>query len=215
MPNVLHNVVSARERANGNFDNSTCEIRASNRPDVSLIVPRNVLHKVLMYKWGVHRRASDGYMTVTTSLHTGGVRYTSNLARFLMGSPPADLHVVDHINRDTLDNSWWNLRFATYSTNAANVDTRGTIPYYGVARSGPRFATMYKGRDVAKFDYVLHAAWFYNVLVRQLQLERPENEIPEPANFNLPSGNYIERTRRQTERPRSPREPPAASCVTL
>lgn len=54
-----------------------------------------------------------------------------HLHRFLMGDPPPDV-LVDHMNRNTLDNRRCNLRLATRKINQQNVPATGRSPHRGV-----------------------------------------------------------------------------------
>lgn len=58
---------------------------------------------------------------------------TIAMAREIMGLAPGDERVIDHINRDRLDNRRSNLRIVTRAVNGRNVPSRkGTSQYRGV-----------------------------------------------------------------------------------
>jgi len=64
---------------------------------------------------------------------------------------------------------------------------RGNIPYYGVSKVQGHYVTIIKEIVYARFADALHAAWFYNLLVDEKNLDRPKNEVNEPVDFVLPT----------------------------
>lgn len=151
-----------------------------------------------MYRWQV--AIYNDYATVRTTTKVAGRMYSLSLKQFLMGPVPAGYNVIDHINRDPLDNGWWNLRFATYATNAGNVNVRGKIPFYGVREVDGKYVVGLRSKVFAKFDNVLHAAWYYNLLVKNRDLSRPVNDMEEPCDFVLPSTAFTEPISKATTR---------------
>lgn len=75
---------------------------------------------IARYSWRIDR---DGYVSSRRTVGTRRQRRVS-LHRFLMGDPAG--MVVDHINRDKLDNRRANLRICTQMQNAKNrANVRG------------------------------------------------------------------------------------------
>ncbi len=185
--NPLYDVITATERANSHFI-STVEVKASNNGTIFL-VPRNVAHKVMQYTWNCHHIADDRF-SISTSKSFNRIRYSISLWHFLMGRLPED-RVVDHIDRNRLNNGWANLRFASYSVNTANIPIKGKVPFYGVGKLGGKYGTFIKSKRYGSFENVLHAAWFYNLLVEEQQLEFPLNDILEPKDFVRPDSIQI------------------------
>jgi hypothetical protein len=91
----------------------------------TLIDPQD-LELVSQYKWYL---SSHGYAT-TTYHRTGASRSASNrnvnqsLARMLLGNPAG---VVDHIDRDKLNNTRENLRVVDYQTNNWNIKPKPNL----------------------------------------------------------------------------------------
>ncbi len=90
--------------------------------------------RVLAHKWHASRSMrKDGTYRVYASRadRSSGRRLLVPMHRFVIGAGPDD--IVDHKNRDTLDNRRSNLRFATSSQNAINtVRPVGVSGYRGV-----------------------------------------------------------------------------------
>jgi hypothetical protein len=64
----------------------------------------------------------NGYLRLAIK---GSTYSATRVAWLLMtGEWPSSLFVIDHINRDTTDNRWVNLRLATISENGANAKMR-------------------------------------------------------------------------------------------
>jgi len=61
--------------------------------------------------------------------------YSVPLHRFIMGCKTHDGKIVDHINRNKLDNRKANLRFVSAGQSSANVTAHGVSRYIGVSRN--------------------------------------------------------------------------------
>lgn len=104
----------------------------------------------------------DGYLTI------GGQR-AHRLAFQLMGVELPEDAVVDHINGDTLDNRWVNLRIANRKINAHNTGLRSTNKTgkrgvsWDAARNKYRAALVVDGRQVSKrFESLVEAEEWYD-----------------------------------------------------
>lgn len=75
------------------------------------------LDRVSAYRWSTHT-SSDGIVYASRWVSEGGRRTRVHLHRWLMDARPGQL--VDHRDRDTLNNRRSNLRFASVSENLRN-----------------------------------------------------------------------------------------------
>lgn len=130
-----------------------------------------LLEGLRFYSHRVTRRGAKR----TTAVHVYGKGVKGSLAGYLM-KPPAGM-VVDHINRDPLDNTRRNLRVCTPEQNGRNLTRRFTAsnPALGVSlgkrcKSKPYRAKIYlKGRSLSLgyFATVDEASAAYAAAARQ------------------------------------------------
>lgn len=152
-----------------------CESRSNTRNKiisvemgvVSILLPNGLMvnvdefmyEKIEPYKW--HSvRSSNGTPYASSEQYQNNVLKRIAMHRFLMGCP--DNLVVDHINKNTLDNRLANLRICTKQQNLQNRAFRcknDTSKYKGVAmlKNGK-----YKMTFSMQFDSEVDAARAYN-----------------------------------------------------
>lgn len=89
------------------------------------------------YKWRA-RMDRRGYVSVTRSKTVSpGCQVTVTLSREILEAPAGA--IVDHANRDTLDNRRANIRLCNQSQNSANAKPRAACGLKGVVARGSRF----------------------------------------------------------------------------
>lgn len=89
-----------------------------------------------------------------------------SMHRFLMNFPSC---LVDHINRNTLDNRRNNLRLATHAQNMQNqVTSTGKSKYKGVTVRGNKWRAHCKGNYLGEFKSEIEAAMAYDSMARVL-----------------------------------------------
>ena len=97
------------------------------------------------------------------------------LHQYIMGKRIG--HIIDHINRNKLDNRRCNLRYNDYSGNNHNHDKKrnGTSIYKGVSKNGEKgYATIRKNNHLYKlgsYDNEVKAAIAYNIKAEELYRE--------------------------------------------
>jgi len=117
------------------------------------IIDAEDLERVLeLGRWGLLSRNKHGrYVRHQGTIN--GKKVTTHLHRFIMDCP--DGYVVDHINRDTLDNRKSNLRILTPNENSANrnSESQGVSGYRGVYlyRKLNRYGARYNGKHLGMF----------------------------------------------------------------
>ncbi len=106
-------------------------------------------------------------------------KITVPMHRLIMGLTPGDKRVVDHINRNGLDNRRSNLRIVTHQQNSWNCRKRNnaTSGYYGVCRYPSKRSPWQvkvrgldgKLRHVGVFKTELEAAHAYDKAIRAIR----------------------------------------------
>src|SRR6478609_419130 len=200
--NPLYKIITKVERESNCTETETI----TSNQGYTFIVPANVAEKVKQYTWSVGKRKIDGYHSIETGKHFNGRRWNIKLSHFLMGTVPKNYDVIDHINRNPLDNSWQNLRFATYKSNASNIAPKGASKYYGVQKNKNRWVVNVQKDYYGVYDNELHAAWVYNLVVKKHGYIMPLNDIETaPDDFTGVDLNAFE-TREKKVRKRSKNE---------
>jgi HNH endonuclease len=129
------------------------------------------------YKWGVRVAKYGCY--VRRMVYAGGKGTSVYIHRQILGFPDS---LIDHINRNPLDNRKSNLRLCTRSQNNANGPSIGTSKFRGVhfmtARKRWRSNIIINGKvvSVGTFSTEVEAAMAYN--------ERAKEFYGEFANLN-------------------------------
>ena len=126
------------------------------------------------FNWFAQKRRWTETWEPVTYLREGGKRFPRGMAAILINPPPGKL--VDHRNRNPLDNQRHNLRLATNSQNMANRATWGNKFGRGVFvnkdnRFTVRVQVCGKRRSVGTFKTPEEAAQAYNEAAKQLHGE--------------------------------------------
>lgn len=137
------------------------------REKFDVLIDEDDLPKVLKYRWTHLKKTRDGSGDVYFRAYVQGK--TVYLHRFLTGASSS--FVVDHANRNTLDNRKSNLRIATKSQNSAN-SKRFDKTYRGViAGKGIWKACAAKGKisiTVSGLESEREAAKWHNTVAQLL-----------------------------------------------
>lgn len=167
----------------------------SNNTDDVILFDLEDYDKIKDYSWHVSlRNKSKRYKTVTGTIN--GI--DSKMSRFILGVNDPSI-IVDHINRNSLDNRKSNLRFCTMRENSYNSGARNGRKYKGICkyRDGKRWVAKigYDGNDyhIGIFNTPEEAALAYNEKAKEffgefayLNEVHMENEI----NTNKGEINY-------------------------
>jgi hypothetical protein len=86
------------------------------------------------YNWYASRDGKVNKSYAATTIRADGKKIFTRMHRMIMGNPVG--MEVDHINKDTLDNTRVNLRLATRSQNQMNKESKkgGSSRFKGVTR---------------------------------------------------------------------------------
>jgi len=115
------------------------------KPVYALVDPQD-FHKLMQFKWFLYKRKTKNSYAVTLDL--GNILF---MHRIVMTAPPG--RIVDHRDRDGLNNTRQNLRFATHSQNMSNTirtKKKGTSKFRGVRKKNGNFPAAIRpnGRNI-------------------------------------------------------------------
>lgn len=121
----------------------------------TILVDADTLTWAAKMKWNICPR---GYARTWVKTATG--RTYVPMHRMVMNAKRGEL--IDHANRNKLDNRRRNLRVATASINALNRGSRGTSRYKGVARHQGKWQVYAGGQYIGLFAEEIQAAKAYD-----------------------------------------------------
>ena len=157
------------------------EVIELNKSDKLVIIDKDCYPVLKNHKWSYDK--NDGYA------YTCFNSMTLRMQHFLMGTRIG--FVVDHINRDKLDNRMSNLRFCRSGVNNQNGRPYGSTGFKGIKNRSykkNKFSSsiMFEGQAIwlGTFDDLIGAAWAYDFAAYHLYGEN--------AFFNFPPDDYNE-----------------------
>jgi len=126
-------------------------------------------HTAIIDASDAHVLKENWYAIVRKSGYVHVLNSKQSLARRIMQAPKG--MVVDHINRDTLDNRRSNLRLCTVAENSRNRKGYGKFPHKGLAltESGRWVAQIIVNRKyyrLGTYDSMEKAALMYDVAAK-------------------------------------------------
>ena len=142
--------------------------------------------KVMQYKW--QPRTEDGRVYFGVDLPTVNKhRSRTSLHRVIMNCVPHDGRVIDHINRNTLDNRKQNLRDAPNGCNAKNrkMHSNNTTGYKGVHfyKKAGLYGALVRDRNktwfIGMYETAKEAAEHYDMAASRLHKEFCSPNFPD------------------------------------
>jgi len=164
------------------FEGSTVRLVVESNPDAFVIIDIEDAKNVCLYRWYVTDR---GYVRTTLS---GGLKI--ELHRFLTN--PEEGKVVDHIDRNKLNNSKANLRIVTPGENGQNQPLRPnrTTKYRGVHLKNGKYIVRVNDVYVGSFDAPMIAAMQHDRYVINKGLHMVELNFKSVKEDYLAEENY-------------------------
>lgn len=133
--------------------------------DKRVVVDDSVFDFLSTVRWHVNNKSGKFYAIYRP--YVGGKRKSVQMHR-IVAMAPQDAE-VDHINGDTLDNRFENLRLCTRAQNTVNsVGRVGKYGYRGVRKAAKKWRVIVAGQDVGYYYDIKEAANAYdNEVVRR------------------------------------------------
>lgn len=155
------------------------------RGHVSLIDPE-FAPAVALWNWHAVLTRGNWYAARSQNQFISGRKITVTVRLHSVIQPRTAGYVVDHANRDTLDNRRANLRLATAAQNATNRKSRSTSSsvYRGVSQRGARWSaviTVSAGHQkyIGSYGSEREAAMAYDRAAREFHREFAVLNFPE------------------------------------
>ena len=126
---------------------------------------------------GRYQKNKDGYEMLLIKLELLGVKVTLVTARicWLLQTGDWPKHTIDHINQNSLDNRFENLRDVTQAINNHNrkgYKIRANKEFKGVKKQRDRYYTIVKGKHIGSYDTPEEAARAYDKKALELWGDR-------------------------------------------
>lgn len=182
------------------YNHSPFRIPIRNREGIIIefsLVDEDDYEKVNKYKWSL----SKGKYAIGKIKNT-----TYGLHRFIFYGLVQNNKIIDHINRDSLDNRKCNLREVTHSENSQNrlmKNKKSTSKYIGVSISHNKFKVACVQKHLGYYEDEIEAAKKYDIYTYQIfgkhalnnRLIKFEDAIKLPNDdtiYNLRSPKFME-----------------------
>lgn len=144
----------------------------------------------VVIEWAIIDK-QDADMINKRKWHLSSVGYANgkegSMHQVLLGKAPKD-QVIDHIDRNKLNNTRKNLRFVSRHVNAQNVNKRSgtSSQFYGIDwnKKSKKWRATHAGIQVGSYDDENHAAYAYDEYIRKVfGKDGRVNGIPKPSGY--------------------------------
>lgn len=148
------------------------------------IVDEDDYVRLMKWKWQATLKKGENTYYASRSFWSGNKHRTTTMHREIMGLENGDKKIIDHINRNGLDNRKENLRVTSYSINAFNsrVAIDNKSGFRGVCWNKPqnkwtaRITVNNKVIFIGHFKSILEAAYEYDLsAIKYLKEDAPLN----------------------------------------
>jgi len=103
--------------------NNLCELHIKYKEEiVKTFISIDDLKLIINYKWWIWQKNKGRHRYVATKIWNGKKQLTCYLHSLIINKPGKTNLVVDHMNRNTLDNRRENLRLVSRRVNVLNSD---------------------------------------------------------------------------------------------
>lgn len=129
-----------------------------------VLIDKDKIELVLKYKWHISKSGENSFY-VATNIPIGNKQKKLFLHRLILNSSSeTNTLLVDHINRNSLDNRLCNLRLCTFSENARNSSSRknSSSKYLGVSIRSKKYKKRIYAAQIKDFKKIIKLGYFAN-----------------------------------------------------